>query len=117
MMNTNDTVKAYFERLSRREAWQDLIAENFVFTSFVSPVKKIVGKEDFLVATERFYSSIRTVEITARIVDGAKACALTCYELSGPGGSFNCHVAEIFSVSDGSITSLDIYFDSRQFPS
>jgi ketosteroid isomerase-like protein len=50
-------------------------------------------------------------------VDGAKACALTRYELQPPGGRpFQSEVAEVIVVREGRIASLDIYFDSAPYP-
>jgi ketosteroid isomerase-like protein len=49
-------------------------------------------------------------------VEGPKACALTRYQLQGPADVFQSDVAEIFTVRDGKIDSLGIYFDSAPFP-
>ena len=60
---------------------------------------------------------IKALEVKSILVDGERACALTRYELQAPGGSdFESHVAELFELRDGKITSLEIYFDSAPFP-
>ena len=57
------------------------------------------------------------LELKDIIVDGAKACALTRYELKPPvGPPFESHVAEAFEIQDEKIISFDIYFDSTPFP-
>ena len=114
---TRDTVQGYFDALARKNGWERFMAENLVFTSFTSPVKEVRGKDAFLTATQRFYSSIVSLEVRDLIVDGAKACALTRYQLRGPTGStFTSDVAELFSVSSGKIDSFGIYFDTAPFP-
>ena len=51
------------------------------------------------------------------MIEGDKVCALTRYELQPPkGNTFNSDVAEIFTVKDGKIVSLAIYFDTAPFP-
>lgn len=63
--------------------------------------------------TRRFYGMAKAMDVTRIIVDGARACAQTRYELEPPGGrSFESHVAEVLEVSGGRITAPGIYFDS-----
>src|SRR5262249_21272162 len=83
-----------------------------------SPNKRVDGKSGYLQATKRFYSMIAGVEVRDLLVDGDRACALTRYDLRPPNGgpAFQSDVAEIFSVKDGKIGALGIYFDSAPFP-
>jgi len=116
-MTTKETVQRYFSGLKQRQGWEAFFAEDVVFTSFTSPVKRVSGKAAFLESTKRFYSTIATVEIRDLFVDGDKACALTTYGLKFPGGqSITSDVAEVFEVRNGKIQSFDIYFDSAPFP-
>jgi hypothetical protein len=43
-MTTRETVEAYFQRLASGGRWQEWLAESIEFTSFSSPVKRVVGK-------------------------------------------------------------------------
>ena len=71
----------------------------------------------YIETTRRFYSMITALEVRDLLVDGTKACALTRYKLQPPEGpAFDSHVAEVFEVRDGRISSFDIYFDSAPFP-
>jgi ketosteroid isomerase-like protein len=116
-MTTEETIKGYLDSLKEKKDWQLFLADGMVFTSFTSPVKRIVGKAAYLESTQRFYGGIITFEVRDVIIDGDKACALTQYQLQRPGApEFQSDVAEIFRVRDGKITSLDIYFDSAPFP-
>ena len=87
------------------------------YTSFTTPVKQVAGRDAYLQATKRFYSSIRKVQLRELLVDGDRAVALTHYELQRPNGAdtFTTDVAEVFAVRDGKIASFDIYFDSAPF--
>ena len=116
-MSTRQTIEQYFERLEQRGEWHDLLADDMDFTSFTSPIKHVEGKTAFLESTKRFYSGIAKVEVRTILVDGDRACALTRYEIRPPNGAaFQSDVAEVFTVSAGKITSLEIYFDSAPFP-
>ena len=117
-MTTRETLDRYFDNLARKHGWEASFADDMCFTSYVSPVKQLQGKPAYLQATTRFYSMIRRVEVREVITDGDRACARTHYTLQPPNGGpeFASDVAEWFTVRDGTITSLDIYFDSAPFP-
>lgn len=116
-MTTRDTVEGYFDRLKRKEGWEEFLDDEMTFTSYTSPIKRVAGSGAFLEATKRFYSTIAAVEVKGLVVEEERACALTRYELQPPGGpAFDCHVAEVFEVREGKIALLDIYFDSAPFP-
>jgi ketosteroid isomerase-like protein len=117
-MTTKETVQRYFDCLQRKAEWQSFLAADMVFTSNTIPVKRVNGRDAYLQATKRFYSTIVTMEVRDLIVEGEMACALTHYQLQPPTGgpAFESEVAEIFSVANGKIESLAIYFDSAPFP-
>jgi ketosteroid isomerase-like protein len=115
-MSTESVLRDYFNRLERKD-WESLLADDLTFTSFASPIKQLTGKTAYLEATRRFFSMVVSVELRDLIVEGDKACALTRYQLRPPAGTvFQSDVAELFTVRDGRITSLGIYFDSAPFP-
>ncbi|MHB8404996.1 MAG: nuclear transport factor 2 family protein [Gammaproteobacteria bacterium] len=116
-MTTRETIQGYFNNLKQKKGWEAVLSDDMVFTSFTSPIKRVTGRAAYLEATKRFYSMITTLEVRDLLVDGNKACALTRYELQPPGSpAFDSHVAEVFEVRDGKISSFDIYFDSASFP-
>ena len=116
-MTTRETVTAYLERLRQKGDWASTLADDITFTSHTSPVRRLSGKDVFLQATKRFYSTIVAMDVRDVVVDGARACALTHYDLEPPGGTrFGSDVAEVFVVENDAIRSFDIYFDSAPYP-
>jgi ketosteroid isomerase-like protein len=116
-VTTKDTIQRYFDSLKKKSGWEAFLADDMTFTSFGSPIKQVTGKVAYLEATKRFFSMITAVELRDVIVEGDRTCALTRYDLQGPGGrAFDSHVAEVFRVRNGKISSLEIYFDSAPFP-
>lgn len=116
-MTAADTIQGYFESLKQKKDWQSFLADDMVFTSYTSPVKKVTGKSAYIEATKRFYSSIVSMEVRDIMIDDERALALTHYELKHPGGNtFSSDVAEVFTVKNGKITLFEIYFDSAPFP-
>jgi ketosteroid isomerase-like protein len=116
-LTTRNTIQGYFDSLKKKSGWEAFLADEMTFTSFGSPIKQVTGKRAYLEATKRFFSMITAVELRDMIVEGDKTCALTRYDLQGPGGrAFDSHVAEVFTVRNGKISSLEIYFDTAPFP-
>jgi len=115
-MSTRTVIESYFKALEDRKGWDSLLADNVVFTSLTIPNKQITGRQAYIEQTKRFYSSIESFELRGLIVEGATGCALTHYRLKGPAGAFQSDVAEVYTVRDGKIDSLGIYFDSAPFP-
>src|SRR5437762_1308683 len=85
-MSTKEIVQRYFEELKQRGRWESFLADDMTFTSFTSPVKEVSGKAAYLESTKRFFSMVKSVEVRDLIIDGAKACALTRYQLQAPSG-------------------------------
>ena len=80
-------------------------------------MKEVAGKTAYLDTTKRFFSMIKSVEVRDVVVEGARACALTRYQLQVPSGQpFQSDVAELFTVRGDKISSLAIYFDTAPFP-
>jgi len=116
-MATAETIQGYFNNLKQGKDWETFLADDITFTSYTSPVKKLSGKNAYLEATKRFYSSIVSMELRDVMVDDDRALALTHYELKHPGGNiFSSDVAEVFTVKNGKIKTFEIYFDSAPFP-
>ena len=116
-MTTRATIQAYFDRLKQHANWQSLFADGLIYTQYTSPVKRLEGKAAFLDGTRRFYSSVVSLEVRDVLVDGARACVTTHYQLQRPAGpAIESDVAELFEVHDGKISTFSIYFDTAPFP-
>ena len=116
-MSTKDVVQHYFAALAENGRWEAFLADDLRFTSFTSPVKELAGKTAYLESTKRFFSMVISVEVRDVIIEDAKACALTRYQLQAPSGPrFQSDVAELFTVKNGKIDTFAIYFDTAPFP-
>ena len=117
-MSTREIVQAYIEEeLKQKGRWESFLADDLMFTSLTSPIKEVTGKAAYLESTKRFFSMVESVEVRDQIIEGAKACVLTRYQLQAPSGSrFQSDVAELFTVRNGKIAAFAIYFDTAPFP-
>lgn len=115
-MTTREVILGYLDSVRAKRGWEAFLSDELEFINFTHPVKSMTGKQASLEGIRRFYAMIKKMEIKTIIVDGEKACALTRYELQPPvGPTFESHIAEVFEVSDGEITSFGIYFDSAPY--
>jgi len=117
-MTARAVVEQYFEKLSNRTDWQSSFSDDARFVSHASPIKEAKGKAAFIMATNRFYSSIGSVEVRQLLVDGDFVVAFTRYQVRPPNGAptFSSDVAELFHVKNGRIAALEIYFDTAPYP-
>ena len=116
-MTTRETIDAYFSGLRRKEGWENYFADDLVFTSHVSPERRVSGRAAFLEATKGFYRMIASLDVRNVVAEGDRACATTRYQLQPPSGTaFASDVAEMFVVREGRIASLEIYFDPAPYP-
>jgi ketosteroid isomerase-like protein len=118
LTTTRETIESYFAALRQRQGWQDLLADDMVFTSFTSPVRELRGRDAYLPGTKRFYDGIQSFELRELMVDGDRAVALTRYEIKAPGDRppFSSDVAEVYRVREAKIVSFGIYFDTAPYP-
>jgi ketosteroid isomerase-like protein len=116
-MSTNTTISSYFEALKADREWRQHLADDMVFTNYASPSRRLEGRAAYIDATRNFFAMITGVEVLELLVEDNRACARTRYSLQVPAGpSFTSDVAEFFTVRDGKIDSLSIYFDSAPYP-
>jgi ketosteroid isomerase-like protein len=114
---TRTAVQHYFERLRAHDDWARLLADDVVFISRTSPEREFRGRDAYMQSVKGFYGMVVDFAVRDLIVDGHTACALTRYRLRPPSGTeFESDVAEIFTVKDGAIESLAIYFDTAPYP-
>jgi ketosteroid isomerase-like protein len=112
---TRTILQEYYDRISQKSDWQDLIADKITFTS----VGKITyTKEAYVEATSRFLQLVTSLKINEFIVEDNKACITVEYSLKSPkGNTTSCEVAEVLMVRDGKIYSSCIFFDTASFRS
>lgn len=117
-MTTRATIDDYFKRLEAHRAWEELFADDIVFTMVTSPGRTVTGKAGCIQATGRFYSSVERLNVRQLVVDGDRAAALVRYTIKPANGAarFESDVAEFFEVRDGRIRSFTICFDTAPYP-
>ena len=52
MRTTRETIKGYFDALAQKKDWGSLLADDIAFTSLTSPVKRVAGKEAYVISND-----------------------------------------------------------------
>lgn len=111
-MTAKELLKNYYEGLSRKSGWEQLLSENFLFTGTVA---KETRSRDVYV-NNGFFKLVQGLKVKEMVVEGESAIALVNYDLVSPKGkTLSCDVAEFWKVKNGELDSVAIYFDTTAF--
>ncbi len=109
---TMDILNRYYKGLLHKEDWHSMLSEDILLTGTVANESK--GKEAFV--NNNFFKMVKGLKIKQMIVENGSACAVVSYDLISPKGKdFSSEVAEIWSIKNGKLASLAIYFDTAAF--
>lgn len=78
----------------------------------------IVGKQAYIEIIKRFSQRFEAMRVKQLIVEDDKASVIGNYDFIFPNGTkINGNVAEFWTVKDGKLNSLTLYFDTLTFMS
>jgi|EndMetStandDraft_3_1072993.scaffolds.fasta_scaffold1005445_1 ketosteroid isomerase-like protein len=111
-MTIQSLLDTYYKGIHARSGWQDAITDDFSFTG-ANAGSASEGKAAYGEVMRRFGRAYDTVALKDVTVDGSKVCAVVTYGAVSPSGkkaSFD--IAEMWTVRDGKLASLRIFFDT-----
>ena len=116
-MTTKELLDLYYAGLAQKKGWEDTLSDDFklIGGDMLKP-EPIVGKAAYIGVIARFsklYTNMRPTEI---IIDGDRAYVTGNYDYVFPNGqALNANVAEVWTVKNGKLDALTIYFDTLNF--
>ncbi len=112
MASTSDLVQDYYESLARKDdKWRELYSEDAVFSD-ASQTLNAKGRAAVIQSFTPFLKGVEGARVRQMIVEGENACAIVGYDYVNPKGQkMSQDVAEIWSVKNGKLAKLTIYFD------
>jgi ketosteroid isomerase-like protein len=115
-MDTKDVVQHFYDGLARKDnSWQDNLSEGVTFSD-ASGKLDTHGREAFIQSFSGFLRAVSKVQLKQLIVEGPNAAAVVSYDYVNPaGGRLRQGDAEVWTVQNGQIISLTIYFDITEF--
>lgn len=113
---TRQLLDVYYEGFARKQGWEDVIADDFLFTGGNMGAAPASGKAAYIEVIKRFSRAFTAMRVKEMIVEGGRACVTGNYDFVFPNGvSVNGDVAEIWTVENGKLASLTIFFDTLIF--
>jgi ketosteroid isomerase-like protein len=111
-VNTQNLLDTYYEGIATRTGWEEVITDDFAFTG-ANAGNGSRGKAAYREVMRQFGRTYESVSVKDAVVNGNKGCAIVSYGVVSPSGrkaSFD--IAELWTVRDGKLASLTIYFDT-----
>lgn len=114
---TKDLLNTYYAGFARKAGWESVISDDFVYIGGnMTDLTPVVGKDGYIAVINRFSRVFSDMRVKTMIVEGDNACVIGNYDLEFPTGmKINADIAELWTVKDGKLTSLTIYFDTLTF--
>src|SRR6185503_1959628 len=116
-LTTKQLLETYYKGLAEKTNWDSVIADDFRFVGGdMTKTTPIIGKSAYIEVINRFSNLFDSMHVKRMIIDNDGACVIANYDYKFPNGAkINGDVAEIWTVKDGKLDSLTIYFDTLTF--
>jgi ketosteroid isomerase-like protein len=113
-LSTREVIQSYYAGIGKKSGWQSAIADDIRFSG--TGMQSMRGSKAFIDANSRFLQGIKASRVKMTIIEGDKAGAVVQYDMQSPGGqSMSVDVAEILTVKNGKIDSVQIFYDTAAF--
>jgi ketosteroid isomerase-like protein len=115
-METAGVVQRFYDGIARKDAgWHDLLSDDVTFSD-ASGKLQAHGRDAFIQSFTSFLRAVEKVQVMQLIVEGENAAAVVSYDYVNPRGEkLHQDDAEVWTVRNGAIGSLTIYFDITEF--
>jgi ketosteroid isomerase-like protein len=119
VQQTKQLLETYYKGFAEKSNWEHTLADNFQYASGdMTNTNPVVGKQAYIAIIKRFSQRFEAMRVQQMIVEGDKASVIGNYDFVFPNGTkINGNVAELWTVKDGKLNSLTLYFDTLTFMS
>lgn len=116
-LNTKQLLEAYYKGFAAKINWEHTIAEDFQYVGGdMTNTKPVVGKQAYVEIIKRFSQRFEAMRVMEMIIEGDKASVIGNYDFQFPNGQkINGNVSENWTVKNGKLQSLTLYFDTLTF--
>ena len=114
MSKALETVQAYQMSMgSGTNEWENLITDDITFKG---PVDRISGREQFIELNKGFFPMVRGYEPLNSFGNDNFASLEGTFKVATPkGNEIALQMAEVYSVENGKIKSVRVYYDAEEF--
>jgi len=114
---TRQLLETYYRGFAEKAGWESVIADDFQYIGGdMTNIIPIVGKQAYIEIIKRFSQRFEAMRVQQMAVEADKAAVIGNYDFVFPNGvKINGNVAEFWTVKDGKLSSLTLYFDTLTF--
>lgn len=116
---TRQLLEIYYRAFAEKSNWESVIADDFEYVGGdMNNTQPIVGKQAYIEVIKRFSQRFEAMRVTQMLIENDKASVIGNYDFKFPNGfKVNGNVSENWTVKNGKLQSLTLYFDTLTFMS
>ena len=117
LAKTRQILDLYYKGFAEKANWESVIADDFEYVGGdMNNIKPVVGKQAYIEIIRRFSQRFTAMRVKQMVVEGDKASVIGNYDFQFPNGvKINGNVSENWTVKNGKLQSLTLYFDTLTF--
>jgi ketosteroid isomerase-like protein len=114
---TKQLLENYYKGFAEKANWEDTIADDFQYVGGdMTNTQPVVGKQAYIEIIKRFSQRFQAMRVKQMIIEGDRASVIGNYDFQFPNGQrINGNVSENWTVKNGKLQSLTLYFDTLTF--
>lgn len=114
---TRQLLETYYTGFAEKANWESVIADDFEYIGGdMNNTQPVVGKAAYIEIIKRFSQRFEAMRVTNMIIEGDKASVIGNYDFQFPNGfNINGNVSENWTIKNGKLQSLTLYFDTLTF--
>ncbi len=115
--STRQLLETYYKGFADKANWENTIADDFQYVGGdMNNTQPIVGKAAYVEIIKRFSQRFESMRVKQMIIEGDRASVIGNYDFQFPNGQkINGNVSELWTVRNGKLQSLTLYFDTLTF--
>jgi ketosteroid isomerase-like protein len=116
-ITTRQLLETYYKAFAEKKDWDTVIADDFEYVGGdMNNTNPVMGKQAYVEIIKRFSQRFETMKVSEMIVEGNKASVIGNYDFVFPNGfKINGNVSENWTIKNGKLQSLTLYFDTLTF--
>ncbi|HEY8917844.1 MAG TPA: nuclear transport factor 2 family protein [Chitinophaga sp.] len=114
---TKQLLETYYKGFAEKSGWESVIADDFEYVGGdMNNIKPVVGKQAYIEIIKRFSQRFDAMRVKQMVVEDDTASVIGNYDFVFPNGvKINGNVSENWTVENGKLKSLTLYFDTLTF--
>jgi ketosteroid isomerase-like protein len=118
-VKTKQLLESYYKGFAEKAHWEHTIADDFQYVGGdMNNQQPVLGKQAYIDIIRRFSQRFESMRVKQMVIEGDNASVIGNYDFQFPNGhKINGNVSENWTVKNGKLQSLTLYFDTLTFMS